>query len=79
VIRQVRGWGSARSATPTEPPGRNVCPAQLRDARLGDRVWLRAEAEGHAKFVVGGSASAYPLRAMKINRLPVGFVTRSTG
>jgi bifunctional non-homologous end joining protein LigD len=47
-------------------------------ARSGPRRrrWqeLRAEAEDHAKFVVAATASAYPLRAMKIERLPTGFV-----
>jgi ATP-dependent DNA ligase len=32
-----------------------------------------AEAEDHAKFVVAATASAYLLRAMKINPLPAGF------
>jgi hypothetical protein len=32
-----------------------------------------AEAEGHAKLVVAATASAYLLRAMKINPLPAGF------
>jgi bifunctional non-homologous end joining protein LigD len=38
---------------------------------------LQAEAEDHAKFVVTGSAPAYLLAAMKIKRLPVGFVVRA--
>jgi hypothetical protein len=33
-----------------------------------------AEAEGHAKFVVTCTVSAYLLQAMKIKRLPAGFV-----
>jgi ATP-dependent DNA ligase len=35
---------------------------------------LQAEAEDHAKFVVTGTAWAYLLAAMKIKRLPDGFV-----
>jgi ATP-dependent DNA ligase len=35
---------------------------------------LRAEAEDHAKFVVTGTSPAYLPPAMKINRLPAGFV-----
>jgi ATP-dependent DNA ligase len=35
---------------------------------------LQAEAEDHAKFVVAGTGWAYLLAAMKIRRLPVGFV-----
>jgi hypothetical protein len=37
---------------------------------------LQADAQDHAKFVVTGIAAAYPLRAMKIKRLPAGFVVR---
>jgi ATP-dependent DNA ligase len=35
---------------------------------------LQTEAEDHGKFVVTGTASAYLLPAMKIPRLPAGFV-----
>jgi hypothetical protein len=35
---------------------------------------LQAQAEGHAKVVVAGVASAYFSPAMKINPLPAGFV-----
>ncbi len=40
---------------------------------------MQADAEDHAKFAVCGTASAYLLRAMKINPVPAGFVERSWG
>jgi bifunctional non-homologous end joining protein LigD len=42
--------------------------------RISRRQELQADAQGDAKFIVTGTGAAYPLGAMNIKPLPVGFV-----